>query len=94
MGHQPILDFVFTPHAEFEMIRRGLDEVIIRQVLAKPEQSLEVLKGRLVLQSRILMGEPAREYLVRVVVDVDRQPAEVVTAYRTSKVSKYWEGEK
>jgi hypothetical protein len=33
-------------------------------------------------------------YLVRVFVDVDRQPAEVVTVYRTSKVSKYWRGAK
>lgn len=31
-------------------------------------------------------------FLVRVVVDVDRQPAEVVTAYRTTKIAKYWEG--
>jgi len=23
-------------------------------------------------------------------VDVDRSPAEVVTAYRTSKIDKYW----
>lgn len=29
-------------------------------------------------------------YLVRVFVDVDRDPAEVVTVYRTSKVEKYW----
>jgi len=28
-------------------------------------------------------------YLVRVFVDVDRTPEEVVTAYRTSKIEKY-----
>ena len=28
-------------------------------------------------------------YLVRVFVDVDRIPAEVVTAYRTSKIEEY-----
>jgi len=28
--------------------------------------------------------------MVRVVVDVDREPNEVVTAYRTSKIEKYW----
>jgi hypothetical protein len=28
--------------------------------------------------------------LVRVFVDVDRKPAEVVTAYRTSRIAKYW----
>lgn len=32
----------------------------------------------------------SREYLVRVVVDVNCQPAEVVTVYRTSRVAKYW----
>jgi len=30
---------------------------------------------------------------VRVFVDVDRRPAEVVTAYRTSKIGKYWREE-
>jgi len=27
------------------------------------------------------MGEPEKEYLVRVFVDIDRDPAEVVTVY-------------
>jgi len=41
-----------------------------------------------VLQAR---AEPeGKVYLIRVVVDVDRQPAEVVTVYRTSKIAKYW----
>jgi len=30
-----------------------------------------------------------KEYLFRVVVDIDRDPPEPVTAYRTSKVRKY-----
>ena len=34
--------------------------------------------------------EQGKTFLVRVFVDVDRDPAEVVTAYRTSKISKYW----
>jgi hypothetical protein len=73
------------------MRRRKLEEETIRQVLSAPEQRVDVRQGRIVLQSRMLMGDPGRTYLIRVVVDVDRQPAEVVTAYRTSKVSKYWE---
>jgi hypothetical protein len=41
-----------------------------------------------VLQSRfVIRGKP---YLVRVFVDIDRVPAEVVTAYLTSRVAKYW----
>lgn len=91
MGPIPVRDFIITPHAKFEMRRRKLEEETIRQVLSAPEQRVDVRRGRIVLQSRILMGDPARMYLIRVVVDVDRQPAEVVTVYRTSKVSKYWE---
>jgi len=85
--------FVISPHAEFEMGRRGLSDETIRRVLSAPEQRLEVSPGRVVLQSRIPMGEPARMYLVRIVMDIDRQPAEVVTAYRTSKLLKYWREE-
>lgn len=40
-------------------------------------------EGRVVAQAR--MGP----YLMRVFVDVDRSPPEVVTAYRTSKIEKY-----
>jgi hypothetical protein len=29
----------------------------------------------------------------KVFVDIDREPAEVVTAYRTSKIAKYWRPE-
>ncbi len=85
----PILDFVLTPHASFELRRRGLDETMIRQVLAHPEQRIAVRTGREVVHSKVeLVG---RRYLVRVFVDVDRSPAEVVTAYRASKIDKVLE---
>jgi hypothetical protein len=35
-------------------------------------------------------GAGGRIFLLRVFVDVERRPAEVITAYRTSKVAKYW----
>ncbi|NIM50259.1 MAG: hypothetical protein GTO22_13595 [Gemmatimonadales bacterium] len=75
-----------------ELERRGLSMKVVKEVLASPEQRLEVRPGRVVLQSRFRMGEPARVYLVRIFVDVDRRPAEVVTAYRTSGVRRYWKG--
>lgn len=85
-----IQHFVVSPHAAFEMERRGLSDETIRLVLSRPEQQRAVRPGRVVLQSRVALGEAARTYLVRVVLDTDREPAEVVTAYRTSKISKYW----
>ncbi len=86
----PILEFRLTDHAQFEMERRRITEAEIAQVLSAPEQ-MEVLRpGRAVYQSRTEFGEPPKTYLLRVFVDVDRQPPEVVTAYRTSKIGKYW----
>ena len=84
----PIPDYHLTPHAIRELQRRALDEATIRSVLALPEQRFAVRKGREILQSRMMLL--GKEYLVRVFVDTDRKPPEVVTAYRTSKVRKYW----
>lgn len=85
-------DYRITPHARFEMQRRGLDEEIVSRVLSEPEQEETMRQGRVVCQSRITMGVPGRRYLVRVILDIDRDPAEVVTVYRTSKIGKYWRG--
>ena len=75
------------------MERRGISEAEIARVLSAPEQSDLVRPGRVVYQSRMEYEEPGKIYLLRVFVDIDRQPAEVVTAYRTSKVEKYWKSE-
>jgi len=85
---EPILDYVFTEHALRELRRRGLDQQDIDEVLTKPGQRFDVRPGRVVLQSK--MRRDRSEYLLRVFVDIDRSPAEVVTSYQTSKVDKYW----
>ena len=88
---EPIREYVFTAHAMFEMKRRGLAESIVRKVIEQPQQRHPVRPGREVFQSRVGMG--GKTYLVRVFVDVDRSPAAVVTAYRTSRIDKYWRHE-
>lgn len=70
------------------MAGRGIDLATVAAVLAAPEQRLAVRSGRDVLQSRV--AQDGKTYLIRVFVDVDREPPAVVTAYRTSKVRKYW----
>lgn len=80
----------FTSHAIFEMKRRYLSEELIRRVIEHPEQHWEIRKGRFVYQTRVKMDIPEKDYLVRVFLDTDREPPEVVTAYRTSKIEKYW----
>lgn len=75
---------ILTDHARDQLAHRGLTELMIRAVLAAPGQVHDVRPGRVVAQLK-LDGS-----LFRVFVDIDRTPPEVVTAYKTSKISKYW----
>jgi len=88
-----VQDYVVSEHALFEMRRRAVSETIDREVMVSPEQRIEIRPGRIILQSRVWRGEPAKQYLLRVFVDIDRRPAEVVTVYPTSKIGKYWRAE-
>ncbi|MBI4446432.1 MAG: hypothetical protein HY645_11045 [Acidobacteria bacterium] len=72
------------------MLRRRVDEELVRLVLTRPEQRFRVRPGRDVLQARVQDKRDGRTYLIRVFVDIDRHPTEVVTVYRTSKIGKYW----
>jgi len=86
----PIIEYLLTDHARLEMERRGIAEAEIDRVLSKPEQIQRVRPGRVVYQSRVEFGEPPKTYVLRVFVDVEQPLPKVVTAYRTSKVEKYW----
>jgi len=87
---EPVADYVVTSHARQQMARRGLSQETVHLVLIAPEQRLEMRPGRIALQSRVRTGTPERTYLVRVFVDTTTSPPEVVTLYRTSRVTKYW----
>jgi hypothetical protein len=83
--------YVLTAHAISQAERRRIDLATIRAVLAAPEQRLTIRPGRVVLQSRLRSASAEPVHLLRIVVDVDRSPAEVVTVYRTGQVLEYWE---
>ena len=88
-----ITEYRLTKHAQLEMKRRNIAESEIAQVLSAPEQIEMVRLERAVYQTRFHLDEPSKTYLLRVFVDIDREPAEVVTANRTSKIGKYWRDE-
>jgi hypothetical protein len=89
---EPVSGYTITQHAFWEMSRRNISEDQVRKVLANPGQREKIREGRDILQAKF--SENGRDYLIRVFVDVDREPPEIVTAYITSKVSKYWSEEK
>ena len=87
---EPIFEFVFTDHALTEMARRGISQEHVRNGLASPEQMEWIREGRAVYQSKYDTREPPKTYLLRIFIDIDREPPHVVTVYRTSKIEKYW----
>jgi len=84
-------DFIITSHAAAQMKRRGISEGVVRLILSAPERRDTVRSGRDLFQARAAFA--GKTYLVRVFVDVDRQPAEVVTVYRSSRIEKYRRGQ-
>jgi len=90
LNAEPVDDFNLSPHARFEMARRGLSEELVRFVLRTPDQRESIRPGRDVLPSIVAGDGTDQPQLVRVFVDIDRRPAVVVTAYRTSRISRYW----
>ncbi|MDZ7267248.1 MAG: DUF4258 domain-containing protein [candidate division KSB1 bacterium] len=85
-----LTNYRITDHARDEMARCQITAAEVVRVLAAPEQIETVREGREVYQSRLQAGDPPTIYLLRVFVDSDRFPPDVVTVYRSSKVAKYW----
>ena len=79
-----------SEHARGQAARRGVREATMLEVANSPEQRQMIRLGREVRQSRITDEASGKLYVVRVVVDTAPEGDTVVTAYRTSKIEKYW----
>jgi hypothetical protein len=76
-----------SQHARFEMRRRGIRRGEVVSMIRHPGQIVPSFKGRHIMQG--LIGR-AQRLLLRVIVKEDTRAYHVVTAYKTSKVAKYW----
>ena len=83
-----ISEFIVSDHASQELMRRGIAGDMVATLLSHPDQVLSAGPHRYVFQSIVERGQ--KDYLYRVFVDVERDPPEVVTTYRTSKIDRYW----
>jgi hypothetical protein len=81
----PSDSFRWSLHAIFEARRRGIPLEIVERVVQHAQQVGTLSSSREVRQSIDETGA-----LVRVIVDIQTDPPLIVTAYRTSKVAKYW----
>ena len=87
------MEFRLSRHAEWERARRSIPLALVQTVNA-PEQRLrdEARAGAWIYPSRLRFKD-GKMYLLRVVVAEEHMPPVIVTAYRTSKIEKYWSAE-
>jgi hypothetical protein len=83
------LDFRLSRHVKEEMERRGIPLAFVESVLHDPQQTVTERGGKKAYQSKLDFGE-GKIFLLRVIVDDSIDPVVVITAYRTSRIDKYW----
>ncbi len=83
------MNFRLSQHAREEMLRRAISFELLESVLQNPQQILLERNGRKVYQSIVDFGS-GKLFLLRAVVADDKNPAIVITVYRTHKINKYW----
>ncbi len=76
-----------SARTRFEMRRRGIRPSEVIRTIHHPGQVLPSLKGREIYQR--LIGRGGR-LLLRVVVKQATNAYHVITAYKTTKIAKYW----
>jgi Domain of unknown function (DUF4258) len=80
---------IFSDHAEKRIDYRELSREQIIQVAAEPEQIIEASDVPAIAQSRVT--EHGKMYLIRVAFRDEGETRLIITVYRTSKISKYWQ---
>ncbi|MFW6222730.1 MAG: DUF4258 domain-containing protein [Bacteroidota bacterium] len=82
--------FIISNHAKSQFKRRGLREELIEEITNNPDQIIEKESCMYIYQS--LINDNGNNYLVRIFVNVCKDPKVIVTGYKTSKINKYYEG--
>ncbi len=80
--------FHLSKHCLEELERRKLSQSLVERVLQAPEQKTSEPYNVTCFQTRVEIG--GKPYLLRVMVNETVNPPVAITAYRTSKIAKYW----
>ncbi len=81
------MDFNISNHAHGQILLRGIDLIILTDVLENPDNIIEQEPCKFIYQK--VISEKQRKYLYRIFVNECKEPPLVITAYKTSKIEKY-----
>jgi hypothetical protein len=82
------MGFSISKHAREQIEAREIPISCLLTVSKSPDQKYDNEKDETVCQSKVVFGE--KMYLLRVFVNFKKNPAVIISAYRTSNINKYW----
>ena len=82
---------IFSKHAKEQMLRRGITREIVMLVISHPEETLADEEDVTATIYQSLIKEDNQRFLLRVFINKDKFPHEIITLYKTSKIKKYYE---
>lgn len=81
------MEFEFSKHALEQMIRRDIDEDLLKSIVEMPNNVVDQDITIKIYTKEV--NENSKNYLYRVFVNCVRNPALIITVYKTSKTKKY-----
>ena len=86
------MDIIFSEHAREQMSRRGINYRTVLMVVSQPDQTIVDHEEPTIIIYQSLIKEDNQMFLLRVFVNREKQPNMIITLYKTTKISKYYEG--
>ena len=85
------MDLIFSKHAQEQMHRRGIDSEMVLLTVSEPDQMIIDDENMDIIICQSIIKEGGQMFLLRVFVNRDKRPNIVITLYKTTKISKYYE---
>jgi len=86
------MNLVFSRHAFEQMLRRSINYETVMKVVSQPDQIISDIQKPMLVIYQSLINEDNQMFLLRVFVNREKHPNMIVTLYKTTKISKYYEG--
>ena len=85
------MDIIFSKHAHKQITRRNIDYETVLMVVSQPDQIISDNEEPTIVIYQSLIKENNQLFLLRIFVNRDKCPNVIVTLYKTTKISKYYE---
>jgi hypothetical protein len=84
------MQYILTKHASLQIKRRKIPKAKVDDVINNPGQIVE--DADFYIYQSIIEENQNNKYLLRIFVKRNEKPLKIITAYKTSKIKKYYEG--